>query len=122
VISTALQEPMVWTSGAPDQHWLIAGLTIAGAALIFGSAAIVFEFGRRDERFALDPATTQLRAQQLSLSANELMAATNVLLVLGGAATLCGLTWAIALPFSSHQIPAPRATLSPFGFSVEGSF
>ena len=121
-ISTALQEPMVWTSGAPDQLWLITGLTIAGAALIFGSAAIVWEFGRRDERYALDPATTQLRAQQLTQSANDLMTATNVLLIVGSAAALCGITWAIALPFSSRQIPAPRATLSPFGFSIEGSF
>ena len=121
-ISTALQEPMIWTPGAPTEMWLIAGLTLGGAALVFASSAIVSEFGRRDERYALDPATTQLRAQQLTQSANDFMTATNVLLVIGGAATLCGITWAIALPFSSRQIPAPRASISPFGVSIEGAF
>lgn len=132
--STSGNTSLVWASGPVPELWAAPAIGLGVGGLTLALAVVLGQVASANHHEAIDPMTTQARANDLARTVPDLSLAANVLFAVGGGMAFLGAVWVIVLPFSQHQVageaPAVRASMDfslrasvgPGGLTLSGTF
>ncbi len=112
-----------WESGPIPELWAAPAIGLGVGGLTLALAVVLGQVASADYHEAIDPMTTQVRANELAHLVPDLSLAANVLFAVGGGMATIGAIWLAVLPFSQHAVaPSVRASFGPGGLSISGTF